>query len=54
VAPATVRLAVRRALDEPRYRERVAEVAAWSAAHDGATRAAELIETLGEETGASG
>jgi UDP:flavonoid glycosyltransferase YjiC (YdhE family) len=54
VAPATVRLAVRRALEEPRYRERVAEVAAWSAAHDGATRAAELIETLGEETWASG
>jgi UDP:flavonoid glycosyltransferase YjiC (YdhE family) len=49
-----VRLAVERALDEPGYRERVGAVAAWSAAHDGATRAAELVERLGEESRTSG
>ena len=37
----TLRLAVRRAL-RPAVRARVAEVAAWAAAHDGAVRAAEL------------
>jgi len=47
VAPATVRLAVARALEDPRYGERTRAVAAWSAANDGATRAAELIEALG-------
>ena len=47
VAPATVRLAVTRALEQPRYRERVSSVSAWSADHDGPTRAAELIEALG-------
>ncbi len=41
---ATVRLAVSRALRNPRYRNRVGELAAWSREHDGATRAAELIE----------
>ena len=54
VAPATVRLAVERALDDPGYRERVGTVAAWSAAHDGPTRAAELVERLGEESRSSG
>ena len=43
----TVRLAVERALANPSYRERTASVAAWSAGHDGPTRAAELIEDLG-------
>jgi UDP:flavonoid glycosyltransferase YjiC (YdhE family) len=39
----TLRLAVRRAL-RPEVRARVAELAAWSAAHDGAVRAAEELE----------
>jgi len=54
VTPATVRLAVQRALDDPGYRERVGAVAAWSAGHDGPTRAAELVERLGEESRTSG
>jgi UDP:flavonoid glycosyltransferase YjiC (YdhE family) len=54
VAPETVRLAVSRALEDPRYHDRVREVAAWSAGHDGPTRAAQLIEALGEETRAAG
>ena len=43
-----------RALDDPGYRERVGTVAAWSAVHDGPTRAAELVERLGEESRTSG
>jgi UDP:flavonoid glycosyltransferase YjiC (YdhE family) len=43
----TLALAVRRALDPgAAYRERAAEIASWSAANDGATRAAELVERL--------
>src|SRR3954468_19700508 len=47
VSPATVRLAVARALDDLGLAERVRALAAWSAGHDGPTRAAELIEGLG-------
>ena len=43
LAPRSVRLAVRRAL-RPSVRARVAEVATWAAAHDGAVRAAEELE----------
>lgn len=46
VSPLSIRLAVRRALAEPGFRDRAAGMAAWSAAHDGATRAAELVEEL--------
>jgi UDP:flavonoid glycosyltransferase YjiC (YdhE family) len=46
LSPATIRLAVDRALSNPAYRERTAALAAWSHEHDGATRAAELIEAL--------
>jgi UDP:flavonoid glycosyltransferase YjiC (YdhE family) len=46
LSPATLRLAVRRALREGALRARAAELAAWAAAHDGATRAAELVEEL--------
>jgi UDP:flavonoid glycosyltransferase YjiC (YdhE family) len=42
----TLRLAVRRALSEPQLGERARGLAAWAAAHDGATRAAELVEQL--------
>jgi len=50
VSPATVRLAVARALDDLGLAERVRALAAWSAGHDGPTRAAELIEGLGTST----
>jgi UDP:flavonoid glycosyltransferase YjiC (YdhE family) len=50
VSPATVRLAVARALDDAGLAERVRALAAWSAAHDGPTRAAELIEGLASST----
>jgi MGT family glycosyltransferase len=41
-----VRLAVRRALAEPRLRARARELAAWAAEHDGARRAADLVEAF--------
>jgi UDP:flavonoid glycosyltransferase YjiC (YdhE family) len=44
--PATVRLAVRRALAEPALSARARGLAAWAAAHDAAERAAELVEEL--------
>ena len=44
VTPATVRLAVEQALTDERMGERVRELAAWSADHDGAARAASLVE----------
>jgi UDP:flavonoid glycosyltransferase YjiC (YdhE family) len=46
VAPGTVRLAVRRALRDGAMRARVRELAAWAAGHDGAARAAALVEGL--------
>jgi UDP:flavonoid glycosyltransferase YjiC (YdhE family) len=42
--PRAVRLAVERALTDGRLRSRVGEVAAWSRSHDGAARAADLVE----------
>jgi MGT family glycosyltransferase len=42
--PRAVRLAVRAALSDPRLRARARELAAWSAGHDGAGRAAGLVE----------
>jgi MGT family glycosyltransferase len=46
LGPVTLRLAVRRALADPSLRERAAALAAWAAKHDGASRAAELVEQL--------
>jgi MGT family glycosyltransferase len=46
LSPATLRLAVRRALTDARVRARARELGAWAAAHDGAERAAELVEAL--------
>jgi MGT family glycosyltransferase len=46
LTPATLRLAVRRALSGRRLAARAGAVAAWSGAHDGAERAAELVEGL--------
>ena len=44
VTPGTLRLAVRRALAEASFLARARELASWAAAHDGASRAAELVE----------
>jgi UDP:flavonoid glycosyltransferase YjiC (YdhE family) len=44
VKPRNIRLAVRRVLEDPRFRERAEEVAAWSRGNDGAARGAEAIE----------
>jgi len=44
--PAGVRLAVRRALAEPALARRAGELAAWAREHDGAERAADLVEEL--------
>jgi UDP:flavonoid glycosyltransferase YjiC (YdhE family) len=46
LSPATLRLAVRRALSDPRRRAAAQELAVWAATHDGAGRAAELVERL--------
>lgn len=51
LGPRTLRLAVRRALEEDRLAERARELAAWSASHDGAARAAELVEELAGSAG---
>jgi MGT family glycosyltransferase len=44
--PGTLRLAVRRALGDPGLTRRARELAGWAASHDGADRAAELVEGL--------
>ena len=50
VGARTLRLAVERALCEPSIKERAAELAAWSRAHDPGARAAELVEQLAART----
>jgi UDP:flavonoid glycosyltransferase YjiC (YdhE family) len=47
VSPRGVRLATSHVLGEPRYRAAARELAVWAAEHDGATRAAQLVESLG-------
>ncbi|HXE44749.1 MAG TPA: nucleotide disphospho-sugar-binding domain-containing protein [Conexibacter sp.] len=44
--PRGVRLAVRRALNDPAVTRRAGELAAWAGTHDGAERAAALVEEL--------
>ena len=46
LTPATLRLAVRRALAQGSLAARARELAAWAAANDGASRAATLVEVL--------
>ena len=46
LGPGTLRLAVRRALSDRRLGLRARGLAAWAAAHDGASRAADLVEEL--------
>ena len=45
-APASLRLAVRKALAEPAYRIRAGEIADWAAGNDGADAGAVLVEEL--------
>jgi UDP:flavonoid glycosyltransferase YjiC (YdhE family) len=52
LGPATLRLAVRRALSERSLTDRARELAAWAAANDGAARAAGLVEQLARSSGA--
>ncbi|MBV8220676.1 MAG: glycosyl transferase [Solirubrobacterales bacterium] len=51
LGPSTLRLAVRRALASRSLADRADELAAWSAAHDGAARAADLVEELARRPG---
>jgi UDP:flavonoid glycosyltransferase YjiC (YdhE family) len=46
LGPRSLRLAVRRALNDPGLTGRAAELAAWAATHDGGARAADLVEGL--------
>ncbi len=46
LSPTTLRLAVGRALQSPSLRDRAGAVADWARHHDGAERAAELVEEL--------
>jgi len=49
-SPASIRLAVRRLVEEPRFAARAAELRRWHAEHDGPTRAAELLERYSESS----
>jgi MGT family glycosyltransferase len=46
LSPSTLRLAARRGLEDRSLALRAAQLAAWAAENDGATRAAELVEEL--------
>src|SRR5436305_14739478 len=46
LTPATLRLAVRRALGEPALAARARAIGSWAAANDGASRAADLVQEL--------
>jgi UDP:flavonoid glycosyltransferase YjiC (YdhE family) len=46
LSPATLRTAVRRALGNPALAVRAQQLAAWASLHDGAARAADLVERL--------
>ena len=48
LSPTSLRLAVRRALSEPGLPRRAAAIKRWAGAHDGSTRAAELVEAFVE------
>jgi UDP:flavonoid glycosyltransferase YjiC (YdhE family) len=49
MGPRTLRLAVRRILEDPAFAQRAGEIAAWSRENDGAERAAELVEDYGRD-----
>ena len=44
VSPRTIRVAAKRLLAEPRFRQKAEEIAAWSRENDGAERAVDLVE----------
>jgi UDP:flavonoid glycosyltransferase YjiC (YdhE family) len=48
--PGTLRLAVQRSLSDASLRTRACELARWAAAHDAASRAADLVETLAAQS----
>jgi len=50
VGPGPLRLAVRRALSDAALAARARELAAWAGAHDGASRAAALVEGLADQS----
>ena len=50
LTPATLRLAVQEALERPSLGERARALAAWAAAHDGASRSADLVEALADQS----
>ena len=50
LTPVTLRLAARRALGEVSFAARAREFGAWAAKHDGAERAADLVEALARST----
>jgi MGT family glycosyltransferase len=54
LGPGTLRLAVRRALALPSLMARARGLAAWAADHDGASRAAELVEKFALDSQSSG
>ena len=54
LGPRSLRLAVRAALADRRLTARAGELHDWAAAHDGAARAAELVEGLASERPAGG
>jgi len=51
LGPTPLRLAVRRALSDGLLASRARELAAWATAHDGAARAADLVEELARRPG---
>jgi UDP:flavonoid glycosyltransferase YjiC (YdhE family) len=51
LSPRALRLAVRRALADAALTARAQGLAAWAAEHDGAARAADLVEALAGQSG---
>jgi UDP:flavonoid glycosyltransferase YjiC (YdhE family) len=54
LTPATLRLAVRRALLQAPLETRARGLAAWAGSHDGAAQAAQLVEELGSQSSSNG
>ncbi len=54
LGPASLRMAVRRALSDRSLTNRARELAEWAAAHDGASLAADLVERLATGGGSDG
>ncbi len=50
LSPRTLRLAASQALSDPSLLARAQRMAAWAATHDGASRAADLVESLADQS----